>query len=213
MIPIVYVETNWIIACLFPHDQRHKNATTLLEQAGRGECELRVPQIAFIEAEGTMKAQAASFSNGLKDIQNKLQNARNAGFDAGAFTIPADNKYLAYLTHSLETSLENLRLNPAVHHFIDHAEEIAEIGRVKPELKLSTKDMKDLYILCTIVVDRRKQDAQRPALFMNDNHKDFSDEKTKVPQSFYDKHRLLYWRGFKDLNTAVGNWSSKYPNT
>ena len=207
MKPIVYVESNWIIACLFPHDQRFEHATALLTQATNGACELRIPLIAFIEAEGTMDVCGASFSKGLEDIENKLQNARSAGFDIGTYTRPTDNKYL---TRNLQGLIDSLKSNLAICHFTHPAEEIAEIGRAKPELKLSTKDMKDLYILCAILVDRQKQDPKRIALFMDENHKDFSAEKTKVPQAFYDKHKLLYWRGFTGLSTAVGKWRSLY---
>lgn len=210
MTPIVYVETNWIIACVFPHDQRFEHATALLAQASSGACELRIPLIAFIEAEGTMDVCSASFSKALEDIENKLQNARNAGFDIGTYTRPHDNRYLK---RKLQVLVDNLKSNPAIHCFSDPSAEIAEIGRTKPELRLLTKDMKDLYILCAVLVDRQKQDPQRPTLFMNDNHKDFGGERVKVPQAFYDKHRLLYWRGFKDLRTAEGKWSSKYAST
>jgi hypothetical protein len=209
MKPIVYVETNWIIACLFPHDQHFEKAINLLTLATNGTCELRIPEIAFIEAETTMNDRSASFSQELTELENKLRIARAAGFDAGSFNWPEGKKYS---TRKLETLLNCLRSNPVIHRFLNPADEVTEIGRAKPELKLSTKDMKDLYILCAILVDRDKHDVNRPAVFMNENHKDFSDAKKKVPPDFYDKHRLLYWRGFDNLTTAVGKWRSKHPS-
>lgn len=209
MKPIVYVETNWIIACLLPHDQSFEKAINLIALATNGICELRIPQIAFIEAEGTMKSRVDALSNELIKVEDQLQNARKSGFDIGTYTRQGAT---AYLQQDRQPILDSLKSNPAISIFVDPIEEITEIGRAKPELKFSTKDMKDLYILCAILVDRRKQNQSRPALFMNENHKEFSDEKKKVPPEFYDKHRLLYWRGFDGLTTAVGKWTSKYPN-
>lgn len=207
MTPIVYVETNWLIACLFPHEQRFKDAIELLAQANNGQCELRVPHIAFIEAEATMEANVNNFTRELEGFEEKLRNARKAGFEVGMYAKQSANDYLKV---DRKTLLNSLKSNPAISTFVDPSGEIAEIGRTKANLKLSTKDMKDLYILCAILVDLRKQDPTRPALFMNENHKEFSDQKTKVPLEFYESHRLLYRRGFDNLRTAVGNWTSKF---
>lgn len=120
------------------------------------------------------------------------------------------NAYLTFLKLDRRPLLESLKSNPAISIFVDPIEEVAEIGRTKPDLKLFAKDLKDLYILCAILVDRRKQELTRPALFMNDNYKEFSEKDGKVPAELYTIHRLLYWRGFENLKTAVGKWTSKF---
>ncbi len=72
MCPIVYIETNWLIALLFPHDERHEHAMELLKRAQAPECELRIPHLAFLEAHTTMMRVSAEFQEEVTKLKDKL---------------------------------------------------------------------------------------------------------------------------------------------
>ncbi|HRI67077.1 MAG TPA: hypothetical protein PK156_22685 [Polyangium sp.] len=215
MRPIVYVETNWLIAYLFPHERRHRGAKELLDCAERNDCDLRVPLISFIEAHGTMSRVGTSFSDELERVREKLKNVYDAGwagFNGEQFMLSVTND--AYFTRNLVDLLEKLKNNQAVTHFSHPTDEVSEIGKLGLDLRLYTSDMKDLYILAAILVDLRKirqQEPDRPALFLSSNEKEFSPKKSKVTQAFYEHNKLLYWSEFKDLQTSIGKWYSLFP--
>jgi len=84
------------------------------------------------------------------------------------------------------------------------------MGTLWTEVELAKKDAKDFYLLASVVVNRTTHSSTRPAVFMNANSKEFDPREKKVPESFYNRHRLIWRRDFSDLPTAVGKRRSRF---
>ncbi|MFS8071809.1 MAG: hypothetical protein ACMG6S_36015 [Byssovorax sp.] len=215
MTPIVYVETNWLIALLFPHDGHHDGAMELFGRMSSGECELRIPRIAFIEARWTMM----STNNELQVTITKLKDAFLRGYRNGVDDLREGEAALAssavtgYLQRDLRPLLDGLVSNPDVRQFSDPTAEVEAIGVLRWELKLRATDVKDLYVFTAILADRAKQSPARPAIFMSTNKNEFKPgptSKAKVPDRVYETNRLLFRESFDDLPTAVGRWDAQF---
>jgi predicted nucleic acid-binding protein len=215
MAPIVYVETNWLIALLFPHDGHHERAMELFGRMNSGECELRIPRIAFIEAQWTMVSTNTELQESIAKLKDVFLRGFRNGVDdlqegEAALVSPAVKRYLQ---RNLRPLLDGLLSNPDVHQFSDPAEEIDAIGALRSELRLRATDVKDLYVFTAILVDRAKQDPVRPAIFMSTNKNEFKPgptSKAKVPEWVYEKNRLLFRESFDALPTAVGHWKAQF---
>jgi predicted nucleic acid-binding protein len=209
--PIVYIETNWLIALLFPHDSHHERALELFGRMSSGECELRIPHIATIEAKWTMVStnnELQKSITGMKDVF--LRGYRNGVDDLreGEAAL-ASSAVTRYLQRKLPPLLDGLVSNPDVHQFSDPSAEVGAIGALGSKLGLRATDMKDLYVFTAILVDRTKQDPARPAIFMSTNKNEFKPA-SKVPEEVYEENRLVFRESFDDLPTAIGKWNAKF---
>ena len=131
-IPIVYVETNWLIALLFPHDGHHEHAMELFGKLSSGACELRIPHIACIEARWTMMSTNNELQTSIARLKDVFLRGYRNGVDdlregQGALASPVVTRYLQ---RNLLPLLEGLVSNPNVHRFSDSAAEIEKIGRL-----------------------------------------------------------------------------------
>lgn len=68
-VPIVYVEANWVVACVVAHDDAHKSARRLLGQARNGECELRIPEAAILESRSAVANALRRFYKPLRTFR------------------------------------------------------------------------------------------------------------------------------------------------
>lgn len=223
--PIVYVETNWLIALLFPHDGHHERAMELFGRMSSGECELRIPRIAFIEAKWTMVSTNNELQRSITNLKDVfLRGFRNGVDDLQEGAALASPAVTRYLQRDLRPLLDGLVSNPNVHQLCDPAAEVDAIGALGSELGLRATDMKDLYVFTAILVDRAKQDPARPAIFMSTNKNEFKSaskkqdpanknelaSKAKVPEWVYEKNRLTFRESFDDLPTAIGRWQAQF---
>lgn len=73
--PLVYCETNWIVALAFPHHQLHAVSRELREAARRGECQIRLPGAAILEARGTLSEVGSRLAGSFATLRNDVQQA------------------------------------------------------------------------------------------------------------------------------------------
>src|SRR5271154_6469474 len=97
--PLVYCETNWVVALAFPHHQHHKRARELRERAGRGECDLRLPYAALLEARHPTTEESNRLNTAFAVVRDALSNAVQNGwsdFDAASAALGGDamDRYL-----------------------------------------------------------------------------------------------------------------------
>ncbi len=210
MTPIVYCETNWIIALAFPHHQLHGDAKRLRSDATDGKCRLRVPMASVMEARGTLGDVAGQLSISITSLRNALANGRKNGvseFASVAKSLELDvvDKYAQRNTLSI---LEEIEEDPAITILQDVTSNFAVLRELRAKVEFRGKDVVDLHLLSSIIQDRRC-DMDGPALLMSHNKKEFDPRRSKVPKSLYDDARLV-WRGDFELETGVGHWRSTF---
>lgn len=209
-LPIVYCETNWIVALAFPHDQLHERATQLLEDAKAGKCEIRVPLAAMLEAQGTLPRIAKDFLGSITALRNDLLVAARNGLEG--FSPVAQSLEAAalnqYHQRDLPTFLKELESEPSVFVLGDVAGVIPVVHRLRSQVQFATKDVVDHYLLAAVLHDREQSPAG-PAIFMSHNKKEFAPGKKKVPQEIYDCAKLS-WRDDFDLTSALRQWRALF---
>lgn len=72
---VIYLETNWLVSCVLPHHVWRGEARQLFEDAKEGQCELRIPQIALIEARHVVANETAFHANAISTTADNLSNA------------------------------------------------------------------------------------------------------------------------------------------
>ena len=209
-IPIVYCETNWIVALAFPHHQLHGAAKKLREDASAGRCSLRVPLASLLEARGTLSDVASQLSSSLASLRNSVANASANGeieFAAIAQALQSDvvDRYAQRNVLSILESLEN---DSAIRVLNDVSSNFDVLRELRPKLDFRGKDVVDLHLFAAVIKDRR-EDLTAPAVLMSHNKKEFDPRRNKVPVELYEDAKLL-WRDDFDLSTALGQWLAKY---
>jgi hypothetical protein len=208
--PIVYCETNWIVALAFPHHQLHREAAKLREDAQTGNCRLRIPMASLLEARGTLGDVANQLAASFASLRNALATGSMNGlaeFSAIARSLQSDvvDRYTQRNTLSI---LDDIEADPAVGVLHDVTSNFKVLRELRAHLDFRGKDIVDLHLLASIVKDRR-ENPTGPALLVSHNKKEFDPRRNKVPEALYDDARLL-WRGDFDLPTGVGQWNSKF---
>ena len=69
--PIVYCETNWVVALAFQHDQLHEAAVQLKDEALAGRYEIRVPDAALLEPLASQSALVFTREKPVSDFNRK----------------------------------------------------------------------------------------------------------------------------------------------
>jgi hypothetical protein len=207
--PIVYCETNWLVALAFPHHQQFAAATRLLNDARAGNCSLRVPLAAFLEARHPLtevsNAVIRSFALLRDDVARAYQNghAQFATFHA-ALQSTTINHYAQRNTLPL---LDGLQQDSAI-SVLPHSPDVVRLTTdLRSRVQLRGKDIVDLYMLATLIADRRTQ-TQGPAIFFSLNWREFLRD-SRVPEQIYLNERILCRDNF-DLPSAIGAWHAKY---
>lgn len=207
--PLVYCETNWLVALAFPHHQLHSAAVQLRDHARAERCRLRVPFAAYLEARHPLNEFSAqlnkTFASLRDDVQRALQNG-HAGFAALAPAL-LSTEVEAYARRDTLAILRDVETDTAITKLADMSGIINVMSELRPKVELSGKDVIDLHLLAAIIHDRRR-DLQGPAVFFSANKKDFQPNR-KVPESIYAQERLV-WREDFVLESALGRWNSKY---
>jgi len=205
--PIVYCETNWIVALAFPHHQLHRASRELREAAQRGECQVRVPAAALLEARGTLSdvsnQLASSFATLRNDVMRAVENGL-AEFTELATALRSDvvDTYAQRKTLSLLQELEN---DPAIHVLDDVQSSISVLRELRHKVRVGPKDLVDLHLLAAIVHDRRAHPSG-VALFFSHNKKEFDPKRGKVPEYLYRELRLA-WSDDFDLPSRLKHWA------
>jgi hypothetical protein len=73
--PIVYCETNWLVALAFRHHRLFADATRLLREAQAGTCRVRVPLAAFLEARQPLDEVSDAFNRSFMQVREDVARA------------------------------------------------------------------------------------------------------------------------------------------
>jgi hypothetical protein len=207
--PIVYCETNWLVALAFPHHKLFKVATRLLNEARAGACSLRVPLAAFLEARHPLDevstALIRSFSQVRDDVARAYQNG-HAQFKELHEALQS-NGVDHYAQRDTLPILDALQQDPAISVLAHSPQVISTQTALRTRVHLRGKDVVDLYMLATIIADRRTA-ASGPAVFFSSNWKEFLRD-ARVPEQIYIDEKILCRDDF-DLSPALGAWRAKY---
>lgn len=76
---IVYLETNWLVSYVLPHHAWRADARSLLEAADRGECSLRIPVAAFLEARHVVERETGEHTKAVNAVSESLMAALDHG--------------------------------------------------------------------------------------------------------------------------------------
>lgn len=174
--PIVYVEANWVVACVVAHDDAHRSAMALLERARRGDCELRIPRVAVLESRSAVANTIRRFHKTFTEVQNAIAKAYRNGVAAlseleATLNTPAIR---AYVSMDTEQGRQALLRDEALHVFSDPLPEVALMDQLGALVRMGGTDLKDFYILTAILHDRGAASrTERPAMFFSTNKDEF----------------------------------------
>ena len=215
--PVVYCETNWIVALAFPHHARHGGAREVRDRARRGACVLRIPYAAFLEARNPLAEHSATLTNMIAGVNDALLHAFSNGWaDADfatartALTGGAMDRYLA--RQEPQTIVDDLLRDPHLTVLRDPTPALGMMDALRSILNFKGKDLVDLYILAAVIADRAAQDPDRPALFFSTNKKEFEpkgDPRTRLREQIYRPNRIL-WRDDFDVDQGVRHWEKEF---
>lgn len=205
---VVYVETNWLVACVLPHDKWRQGARELLDAAEKGTCTLRLPEVAFLEGPHVVERETQDHARSVVDICKEFdavaRNLQRADVqDLVRKVLEIEKTYrLADPRQELEAVMRRCR-GFAFRH-VD--EEQRMLDDLRPHVTLEGKDICDLHILAAIAADRLL-DPTSPAAVISTNSKQFSVSGTnsRLPREFYASQKLVYLDKF-NLRAAQTNW-------
>lgn len=207
--PLVYCETNWIVALAFPHHAHFAEATKLRDAAKQGKCVLKVPTAALLEAKNPLGYVGQELAKRFAQLRDDFAKATTNGWkDTGgnALAIGASNAINEYAARPPLSILDELEKDSSVTILSAVPTEIEVLHELRAKCDLRGKDVVDLYLLAAIIHDRR-QSSSGPAVFFSTNKKEY---KNKVPEEIFANERLV-WREDFDLASALGAWKAKYP--
>lgn len=216
--PVVYCETNWIVALAFPHHQHHRLARELREQGRRGECEIRLPYAALLEAPHPIVEESKRIGNAFAVLRDELANAAQNGLAeftdvATALQSDAMGQYLARRAPRI---VEELAADPCVIKLREQEVALARMDEVRAKLNLRGKDAVDLYMIANVVGDRLGLgEPDRPTVFFSTDKKAFEpkvETQAKMREQFYQPYRIV-WRADFDLEPAVRHWQNEFAVT
>jgi hypothetical protein len=212
-LPLIYVETNWLVALLLPHDRHRNGAIELFQAAMNEECEIRIPYGSFLEAkaraEQDMNDKLAKDVAGISDL---MKRAFENGFDdlEPARKALDSAEVAAYFQRAIAPLVDALDRNPKLVKLHDARGEFEMMTLLRPRLRFDGKNKFDLYLLASVLMDRKNTDPQRPAVFCTVNTKDFEPSrspKAKITPGIYREFNI-YWSGDFDWRKAVDGWKS-----
>lgn len=207
--PLVYCETNWLVALAFPHDHRFEAATKLRKAAAAGACRLRVPCAALLEARGRITGVGKEVEKDWVTLRDQINCAARQGendlADIARALDDAKAAFSKYAQRRVLDVLDEVASEPTVGWLAAPAPEIALLQELRPKIRFSGKDAVDLYFLAAIIADRRAE-PDGTAIFFSDNKKEFDPANGKVPAELYAAEKLLWWREFK-LQEASARWA------
>lgn len=211
-LPIVYVEANWVVAHVIAHDDVHKGAVRLLQQARAGECELRIPRVAVLESREAVANAIRRFYEPFEKMRNAISKAfRNGVGDLNQIEAAMEHVAVrAYMKADTESLRQKVLADTSVAAFSEPLAELALMDTLSRLVRMGGMDVKDFYILTGILVDRSVTSRQsRPAIFFSTNKNEF-EPGTKVDANLYEVHRIV-WRPDFQLVAGVKDWHKAFP--
>lgn len=181
----------------------------MLDDGRAKRCELRLPYAAILEAKKPLVEVAAQLSRTFAQIRDDIERAVQNGYAdfaelAGALRSDVVDAYAQRRTLAI---IDTLATDPAVQSFVHVPAFFAVMEELRPICKLEGKDKVDLYVLASVLHDRREH-PDAPAVFFSANRKEF-DPGAKVPDDVYATARLT-WRHDFDLSSALGAWHARF---
>ena len=164
--PIVYCETNWIVALAFPHHQLHRDATNLRSESTSGNCRLRIPMTSLLEARGTLGDVANQLATSFTSLRNELATGVRNGlteFSTIALALQSDavDRYTQRKTLSI---LDGIEADPAITVLQDVTSNFEVLRELRAKVEFRGKDVVDLHLLAAIIKDRRYVRAGSPRI-------------------------------------------------
>lgn len=187
-------------------------ARALFEAAQAGECQLRIPKVAFLEARHVVERVTQDYLKAVNTISSSLRaledNLPLVGLrDLAQNVTAAQQSYRSRLPNPLGALKELIEKCQASGFGFHHPlEEQEELDRLRPQVPMRGADITDLYILAAISAHRASHPAP-PAAVLSANSAEFSDERggSKLPLGFYASRKLVYNAVF-NLKGAWEKW-------
>lgn len=205
----IYVETNWLIACVLPHHELRTEALRLLADADAGKCQLRIPEVAFLEARHVVQRETKDHAKAIKTTAESLMSAaRSAGrSDLRNLAHALVNAEASYRLPNPQKSLAELSKSCRRFAFSNPVQEQRALDDLGSQMGMRGADITDLYILAAVAADRGLSPEGRSA-FMSTNSHEFAVHRssTKIRRDFYVSRRLVYLDKF-DLTRAESQWA------
>lgn len=148
-LPIAYVETNWVVACVVTHDKEHERARQLLENARSGLCEIRIPLAAVLESKHSVGSVSVRPSKQIAELRNTITKDYRKGeealrkIDQAIQQALEDPTVRAYFARDFEAERLALLQEPNVVTVSDPAAEAAMLERLHPSVRLRGIDLID----------------------------------------------------------------------
>ncbi|GEM_PF-4443886 len=204
--PVVYLETNFLVAAVFPVDNWHVDAIALLAEAGY---ELRIPALSVLEARSTVRRKHQESTHELSQLKELLISLSQSGKLRASHASLADlyDDLDAYARRPFADDLQRvlrgrLHVVPMIEATLKRVQELAldlpEFGR---------RDGIDLHILATVMVDAASLPATTPRIFVSTNRDEFRSP-GKLPGGFYDSSRLIYQSHFH-IPAGIAEWRTR----
>jgi len=195
----VYVETNWLVSCVLVHHELRRDARSLLDAAGRGECSLRIPKVAFLEARHVVERETEEHAKAVSLVASSFAAvARNVDrAELRELSAKVKEAEASYRIANPRQELEDLIVQCARFGFQHPEAEQLTLDALRPLVTFRGTDISDLHILAAISADRA-QNPTPPAAVMSANSKEFAvkSNSSKLPRDFYSSRRLVYLETF-----------------
>jgi predicted nucleic acid-binding protein len=195
----VYVETNWLVSCVLVHHELRRDARSLLEAAERGECSLRIPKVALLEARHVVERETEEHVKAVSMVASSLAAvARNLDrLELRELSVKVREAEASYRIANPRQELEELLVKCARFGFQHPEEEQLALDALRPVVAFRGTDISDLHILAAISADRA-HDPTLPAAVISANSREFAvkSNSSKLPRDFYSSRRLVYLETF-----------------
>ena len=212
VLPIVYCETSWLVPLALPHHPHHPAAAVLRAEAGH-RYDVRVPYSALLEARSAIERENKRLSDAAQVLQaavGHLANLRVAGFKSIYRSLGPGARLACYLRERTDHVIDQLAASGDVTWLRDVP--TAEMDEIRPQLtKIRGKDVADLFMLGSVVRDRRRESNTRRVIWCSPNRREFAERGRggKCPDGFYDQLSIVYSQDFS-VETALRIWDAQF---
>lgn len=214
IIPIVYVETNFVVGLKAPHDRLHLNARALFEASEQGRCRLVLPYVVVLEASARLSRSYDSLLDeiaALEDTVARLQLVRPDLFE-GMDSPIGGRKLREYLSQDPREDALAFASSLAVPF---QEEDLSVMETLRARLpNLRGRDMVDLVILSQIYGHRTRAGSEAPAVLVSSNTKELDPKRSSHSElpAIYEEMRMVFMdlNNRKGLPEALGRWKRRY---
>lgn len=214
ILPIVYVETNFVVGLKAPHDRLHLNARALFEASEKGRCRLILPYVVVLEASARLSRSYDSLLDeiaALEDTVARLQLVRPDLFE-GVDSPIGGRRLRDYLSQDPREDAVAFARALAVPF---QEEDLSVMETLRARLpKLRGNDMVDLVILSQIYGHRTRAGSAAPAVLASSNTKELDPKKSSHGElpAIYKEMRMVFMdlNNRKGLPEALGRWNAQF---